>query len=187
DLGSANVYGIEAEATWFVSDNWDLRGSITWQDTEYETFCDPGAVQDIGLDPTHTVVDDGVLFDCVTAVGNEFSRQPDLSYNLAATYRAPLGNTGWNWVARLDWRSVGEQWVDDSNIMSFPETQTLNASVNFRNQNWDFRIYGRNLTDDDTPRIIDLGTDYNQPGFPSNFNVLPRDPREFGVGLTYRF
>ena len=55
---------------------------------------------------------------------------------------------------RVDWRSIGEQWLDAVNLMRFPQTQTLNASVNFRNSDWDFRVYGRNLTDDDTLRNI---------------------------------
>jgi iron complex outermembrane recepter protein len=188
DLGSANVQGIEGEATWFVNDSWDIRGTFTWQTTEYETFCDPNAVQNIGLTPTNTVGDgSGVLFNCVSAVGNEFSRQPELAYSVAATYRAPIANTDWNWVARIDWRSIGEQWLDDVNMMSLPETQTLNASVNFRNDNWDIRVYGRNITDDDTPRIVQSGTDYNQTPGNQNFNVLPRDPSELGVSLSYRF
>ena len=71
--------------------------------------------------------------------------------------------------------------------MALPETQTLNASVNFRNQNLDIRLYARNLTDDDTPRIVQSGTDFNQGPPNQNFNLLPRDPREIGVSLTYGF
>ncbi|MCZ6774817.1 MAG: TonB-dependent receptor [Proteobacteria bacterium] len=189
DLGDANVMGIEGEATWYINDNWDMRGTLTWQETEYETFCDPNAVQRIGLTPTNTVGDgSGVLFNCVSVIGNEFSRQPDLAYTLAATYRAPLANTDWNWVARLDYRNIGEQWLDDTNLMALPVTETLNASVNFRNNNWDFRLYARNLTDNDTPRIVQSGTDRNPtPAGVQNFNVLPRDPREIGVSLSYGF
>ena len=188
DLGSANVQGVESEAVWFVDDNWELRGSFTWQSTEYETFCDPNAVSQIGLEPTHRVATDpGVLFNCVSAVGNEFSRQPDLAYNASATYRGALGDSAWNWVGRLDWRSIGEQWLDDVNMMALPETQTLNASVNLRNGNIDLRFWGRNLTDDDTPRIVQSGTDYNQTPANQNFHVLPRDPREIGVSLSYSF
>ena len=189
DLGSTNVHGVEAEATWFANDNWDFRGTVTWQSTEYETFCDPNAVQNIGLTPTNTVGDgSGVLFNCVSAIGNEFSRQPDLAYSLAATYRRPIANTNWNLIARADYRSIGEQWLDDVNLMALPETQSLNASVSFRSDNWDFRLYGRNLTDDETPRIVQSGTDYNQGGMGAqNFHLLPRDPRELGVSLTYRF
>jgi hypothetical protein len=189
DLGSANVHGIEGEATWFINDRWDLRGTFTWQATEYETFCDPNAVQRIGLSPTNTVGDgSGVLFNCVSVIGNEFSRQPDIAYTLAGTYRAPLANTDWNMVARLDYRNIGEQWLDDTNIMALPVTETLNASINFRNDNWDFRLYARNLTDNDTPRIVQHGTDYNQGGMGAkNFHLLPRDPKELGASLTYRF
>jgi outer membrane receptor protein involved in Fe transport len=189
DLGDANVAGIEGEATWFINDQWDLRGTLTYQTTEYETFCDPNAVQNIGLDPTNTVGDgSGVLFNCVSVIGNEFSRQPDLAYTLAGTYRSAFLNTGWDVVARLDYRNIGEQWLDDTNIMALPVTETLNASVNFRNNNWDFRLYGRNITDNDTPRIVQSGTDYNQGGAGArNFNLLPRDPAEYGVSLSYSF
>ena len=188
DLGAANVQGLESEVAWFVNDNWELRGSFTWQHTEYETFCDPDAVLQIGLVATHTVADDpGVLFNCVDAVGNEFVRQPSIAYNASATYRGAVGNTGWNWLGRLDWRVVGEQWLDNVNLMALPETQTLNASVNFRNDNWDLRVWSRNLTDNDTPRIVQSGTDYNQTPSNQNFHVLPRDPRELGVTLSYSF
>jgi outer membrane receptor protein involved in Fe transport len=146
-------------------------------------------VQNIGLSPTNTVGDgSGVLFNCVSVIGNEFSRQPDLAYTLAGTYRAPLANTDWNMVARLDYRNSGEQWIDDTNIMALPVTETLNASINFRNDNWDFRLYARNLTDNNTPRIAQHGTDYNQGGMGAkNFHLLPRDPKELGASLSYRF
>ena len=189
DLGSANVSGIEAEATWFINDNWDLRGMFSVQSTEYETFCDPNAVLRIGMEPTNTVGDgSGVLFNCVSVIGNEFSRQPDLAYALAGTYRAPIANTDWNVVARLDYRNIGEQWLDDTNLMALPVTETLNASINFRNDNWDFRLYARNLTDDDTPRIVSSGTDRNHSAMGAqNFYLLPRDPKEIGASLSYRF
>ena len=188
DLGSANVQGVESEVAWVVDDHWDIRGSFTLQQTEYETFCDPNAVLDLGLLPEHRVGDgSGVLFDCVSVIGKEFSRQPDVKYNVAATYRGAVGNSGWDWIGRLDWRSVGEQWLDDINWMALPETQTLNASVNLSNENWSLRLWSRNLTDNDTPRIVDSGNDNNQSPRRRNFNILPRDPREFGATLRYSF
>jgi len=188
DLGSANVYGVEGEVSWFVNDNWDFRGTLTWQQTEYETFCDPDGVQTIGLTPTNLVTDgSGVLFNCVSAIGNEFSRQPDLAYSLAATYRTSLGGSGWDLVSRLDYRYIGEQWLDNVNYAAMAASDTVNASVNFRKDNWDVRLYGRNLTDDDTPRIISSGNDYNLSQTRRNFHILPRDPREYGLGIRYSF
>ena len=88
-------------------------------------------------------------------------------------------------ISTMDWRNIGEQFLDDVELMALPVTQTLNASVNFRNDNWDLRIYGRNLTDNDTPRRVSEATDYNQIPNNSNFWFIPRDPREIGVNLTY--
>ena len=90
-------------------------------------------------------------------------------------------------MARVDWRSIGEQFLDDAELMALPVTETLNASVNFRNDNWDLRIYGRNLTDNDTPRRVSEGNDFNQVPTNSNFWFIPRDPQEIGAQLTYSF
>ena len=52
----------------------------------------------------------------------------------------------------------------------------------------DFRLYGRNITDNDTPRNIATGTDRNHSAMGAqNFSLLPRDPAEYGVSLSYRF
>ena len=187
NAGDASVVGWENEVRWLAGDNWTFGGTLTRQDTQYEEFCSPSAVLDIGLTPTSLVTDgSGVPFNCVNVVGNSLQRQPDLTYTLNATYRAPLGNTNWQWIARADWRRIGEQYLDDMEFMSMPVTETLNGSVSFRNDDWNFRIWGRNLTDNDTPRRISEGTDWNTP-LTSSFWFIPRDPREYGVQMTYSF
>ena len=90
-----------------------------------------------------------------------------------------------NAIYTMDWPRIGEQFLDDVELMALPETQTLNASVNFGNDNRDLRMYGRNLTDDYTPRRVSEATDYNQRPNNSNFRFIPMDPREIGVNLTY--
>ena len=189
DLGSAHVNGIEAETRWFLNDNWELSGSFTLQGSEFEEYCDATSVGGIGLAPTNEIGDgSGVLIDCVDVSGNEFSRQPDIAYVVASTYRTTLAGTGWDLMARLDYRLVGEQWLDVVNMAALPETQTLNGSVSFGNGPWNVRIWGRNLTDDDTPRVVEFSTDYNaSPRGVTNFNVLPRAPTELGATLEYRF
>ena len=125
---------------------------------------------------------------CVDVSGNEFSRQPDIAYVVATTYRTTLAGTGWDLMARLDYRLVGEQWLDVVNMAALPETQTLNGSVSFGNGPWNLRIWGRNLTDDDTPRVVEFSTDYNaSPRGVTNFNLLPRAPTELGATLEFRW
>ena len=187
NAGDASVYGWENEVRWLAGDNWTFGGTLTRQNTQYEEFCSPSAVSDIGLTPTNRVTDgSGVPFDCVNVVGNSLQRQPDLTYTVNATYRAPLGNTNWQWIARADWRRIGEQYLDDMEFMSMPAIETLNGSVSFRNDDWNVRIWGRNLTNNDTPRRISEGTDWNTP-LTSSFWFIPRDPREYGVQMTYSF
>ena len=81
-------------------------------------FCSP-AVSDIGLVPTSLITDGtGVPFDCVDVLGNSLTGNPTC-LTRCASYRAPLGNTGWNWVARVDWRYIGEQFLDDVELLAF--------------------------------------------------------------------
>ena len=189
DLGKANVRGLEAEARWFLNDSWELSGNFTVQGSEFEEYCDATAVSGIGLAPDRLLGDgSGVLFDCIDVSGNEFSRQPNLAYALATSYRSTLANTGWNMLARLDYRFIGEQWIDVVNLAALPDTVTLNASVNFSNDRWNFRVWSRNLTDNDTPRVLEFSTDYNTSSRGiRNFNLLPREGTEVGVTLDYQF
>lgn len=188
DLGSASVTGFEGEARWLLNNSWDISGSLTLSKSEFEEYCDASAVADIGLLATNVVGDgSGVLFDCVDVSGNEFTRQPEIAYALATSYRAALGNSGWDWMARVDYRVVGEQWLDAVNMAALPKTTTVNASLTLSNESWNLQFWGRNLNNDNTPRVVEFSTDYNQSPNVSNFNLLPREPSELGATLSYRF
>lgn len=189
DLGSANVTGFEGEATYIINENWDVSGSLTLSNSEFEELCDASAVSDLRMTPTNTPGDgSGVLFDCVDVSGNEFTRQPKEAYALATTFRTGLADSQWDLLARLDYRVVGEQWLDAVNLAALPESTTLNASVTFSKENMKIQLWGRNLTNDDTPRVAEYGTSYNEsPSGNPNFNILPREPSELGVTFSYEF
>lgn len=189
DLGSASVAGFEGEATYIINDSWDISGSLTLSTSEFEELCDAASVSTLRMTATNVPGDgSGVLFDCVDVSGNEFTRQPNEAYALATTYRNELSGSAWDLLARLDYRVVGEQWLDAMNIAALPVSTTVNASVTFTREDLKLQIWGRNLTNDDTPRVAEYGTSYNESPLGSpNFNILPREPSELGVTLSYSF
>ena len=180
----------KVEATWAATDNWTVRGAATLSSLEYSQFCDPLSVQNLGLPPTHTAAT-GAPTACVEVGGNRLIEQPEQTLVLSPTFRSdPIGTSDWTWMARLDMRYEGDWFVDASNIMALPATTTFNGSLAFRNGDLTIRLYGSNLTDNDTPRRIDFNNDnmiaVSGPGR-RNFRIRPRLPREVGAQLTYQF
>ena len=73
--------------------------------------------------------------------------------------------------------------------MELPAVDTVNISAAVMNQNFNIRVYGTNLLNEDTPGTITYGADFNQNvgGNIDNLLIIPRRPREFGVRLEASF
>ena len=190
DQGDVQVYGIEAEASWAVNDTWSLRGVLTLQDAAYENFCSQAAVSVFGQERTNFPGDgSGALTSCVNVNGNALSYQSDLITTMSAVYRNSLGDSGWQWSARLDWTHRSKQPVDHLNWMYLPPREIVNATLRFSNPNdsLEIAITGRNLTDDTMTRSFR----YNPNSFTAprrrDPSIVPTLPRELGASLTYNF
>ena len=190
NTGVGDLSGVEVEANWQVSDNWNLRGAATLSSLEYSQFCDPLGVQNLGLPPTATAAT-GAPTACVEVGGNRLIEQPEQTFVLSPIFRSdPIGNSDWSWMARLDLRYQGDEFVDAVNILGLPATTILNGSLALRNAEWTIRLYGSNLTDDRTPRRINFSNDNTiapTGGGRRNFRIRPRIPREVGAQVTYQF
>ena len=192
--GTASLLGLELEGSYRINDNWKVRGGLTLANNEYDEFCDAAtAIDDFGYAPTHTVADDGVLFDCVQLAGRKVTLGPENTLALSATYRAPLGGGGWEWSACGGVRWESEIYMDPVNLMEIPPVSEFSGSVSFSNDNWEITLFGNNLTDEDQPRsTINLDDDPNICGTSQgcnedNFRLRLRTPREIGARLRYRF
>ena len=187
--GTAEFWGVEAEMDWQATDNFSLRGTIALQQAEYTDFCSLWAVDTLNVTPDRFAADGTTAADCAIVDGNTPVRQPDLSFSLSPSYRAPLGNSGWDWSTRLDWRYSGTNYLDDYNYMELPATNILNLSLSFVNDMFNVRLYANNLTDDDTPSAIGYNNDWNQAvnGSIENLYIVPRRPREIGLRVQVNF
>jgi iron complex outermembrane recepter protein len=192
--GTATLLGLELEGSYRINDNWNIRGGLTLADNTYDEFCDAAtAIDDFGFAPTHTVANDGVLFDCVQLGGSKVTLGPENTLALSATYTAPLGGNGWEWSARGGLRWESEIYMDPVNLMEIPAVSEFSGSVSFSNDNWEITLFGNNLTDEDMPRsTINLDDDPNICGTSQgctedNFRLRLRTPREIGARLRYRF
>lgn len=188
NTGDQELQGVELEANYQANDNWSFRGTLTLSDNKYTDSCDQNPVSN-GFPADFTVVDDGVPFDCALINGKTVTRQPEETATVSANYRGTLGRGGWQWAGRVALRYQGATFRDVMNIMKLPATEDLSASATFSNENWEFVLFGNNLTDVDTPQDIFVDEDPNisvlndEQNYVLNFRL----PREVGFRLNYRF
>ena len=132
NIGSADILGLEAEFTWYATDNFLFSGNVAILDTE---------ANDLIIETT------GGPFD---ASGSELRQAPELSYNLQATYSLPTQAGNWEFNAAFS--HVDEQITD----YVFPgtviqEQDLLDARIGWtsNDERWDVSVWGKNLTDED--------------------------------------
>jgi iron complex outermembrane receptor protein len=148
----AHSRGVELEVTYRPLDGLELTAAVGFIDAEYDDY-DTGVGdfdgRDIELTPAHTI-------------------------RAGAAYIHPSGFYG-----RVDIYNQGKQYFYDNATMDFPEQGAytlVDARLGYRLDDWDFFVYGRNLTDEDyvsmysSMRVISFG-----------------EPRTLGVGATCHF
>ena len=185
NTGDGDLWGVEVEANWAATENLSIRGAFTYAQAEFASNCDPLAVTNLGLPPTDTIAD-GAATNCVDVAGNDIPGQPDVTGALTGTYAGNIGG-GWDWLGRLDLRYQSSEYIDAVNLAELPAFTQVNASVAFRNEMFDIRLFVNNLTDEDTPQTLRFIADNNQVGSPDNFAIRPRNPREVGLRVNVGF
>ncbi len=183
--GDADLSGIEIEANWIVSDNWNFQGSLAHAKTEFADSCSTEPLA-WGYEPTD-FIEDGAITDCYRVDGNDLIRQPNTTISLSGTYMAALGLADWTWSARLAGRYSSKEYIDVLNLAYLDSRTIVDASVSFFNDNWNITLFGNNLTDDDTPRNLQYLRDWTFNQNILGFNVRPRTPMELGVRVRYQF
>ena len=91
------------------------------------------------------------------------------------------------------WGRLSYNWRDDywGTVSNFPGSKIesyglLDASLSYRIQNWQFAVFGRNLTDEDAYQHTFVVAP-NSDGSSLFTFANPRPPRHFGLEATYIF
>ncbi len=153
---SAHSKGIELELEYSLTDSIDLTGSFGIIQAEYDTY-------DAG---------NNISFD-----GQEIQNTPAYTANLSFAYYHPNG-----FYSRLDMRAAGETYFYKDGDNSFVKEDpfvTVATRIGYQTPDWDFYIYGKNLTDEDY--VVDLIS--NSMLMVAGFG----DPLTVGAGVRYRF
>ena len=164
NAGVADIIGVEVELTAVPHERLLLNAGFGYIDAEYDELNLPttNVAQAVNLD-------------------TKLPNTPETTVNVSAEYDHPLP---WgSLIVRGDYRYTDDLFNDAQNSPFLYQDgyHTVNVSLTFSAGNWEFSVFGTNLTD---KRFITSGDSNFGLGFhEANFNR----PREFGGLIRYRF
>ncbi|MBU2871725.1 TonB-dependent receptor [Colwellia sp. E2M01] len=179
-LGNAATgsnYGLEVEGAWQLTDAINIYGSFGLLKTEFDEYIDS---------------------DGNSLTGQEQAHAPNYQFNAGINYQ-PTDN----WLFNLSIDGKDEfyfsdtryyDYADDGTYQPIPEADItsqsvalLNASVAYLQDNWQLKIWSRNLTDENyANRGFYFGNDPRDGYTPKQYTQLS-EPLVFGVTLDYQF
>lgn len=167
---SSTNYGLEASASYYLTQNLELYGSVGLLKATYDSY-----VIEVEKD---TLLD---LSD------RELAHAPTYNYQLGATWR---GDTGF--FANMNLSGMDSFYYSDSNDFQSDDYHLLNLRLGYEADNWSVYLWGRNLTDEqygvrgfffgnEPDKVDDVGN-----WLPQQY-VRYGDPRQLGITFRYDY
>ncbi len=169
NYGDVEIKGIELEGNYRLSENWDVRGGISYLQAKYDSYCDIALyelrldtntdyVDALGIEVLEPGSDATISSSCYVVDGNNVVSQPELSGSLSPSYMTEIA--GMQFSARLDIRYEGERWLESGNYGKYAAVGTGNLSFSLSDDNWSATLYVNNITDENSPlRVTSAGDD----------------------------
>jgi outer membrane receptor protein involved in Fe transport len=171
NAASGKNYGLEVEGAWQISDTINLYGSLGLLETEFSNF---------------------ITADGQSLSGAAQAHAPNYQFNLGVNYQPAdtwLFNMSLDGKDRFyfsDTRYYDGKRIIGNDIKS-EETILLNASITYTAENWQVKLWGRNLTDKNyANRGFYFPNDPRDGYTPKQYTLLA-EPRVFGITLDYQF
>jgi outer membrane receptor protein involved in Fe transport len=153
--------GIEIEANWQINDLLALYGSLGLLDTEFNHFINAAGVSLSGREQAHA---------------------PNYQFNLGMNV-SPSDH----WLINVSVNGKDEYFFSDSHSEKSDSVALLNASVSYLSDDYQVKIWARNLTDKDyANRGFYFGNDPRDGYTTKQYSQLA-EPLVFGITLDYQF
>ena len=213
NAGEAEIFGIELEGTWQVTDTVTLGAGYSYIDAEYTSFKSQtnsaneiarlmasgngGCLSVVDIDPGPDVVETCII----DRTGNRIEDIPKHAFVGTAEYRAPLdGLSGLigqdaDWFFQTNVAYTGERYTDENNLILLDDYITTDFRLGVSSDRLEFLIYVDNAFDDDTVKsgqgISSIVNTFRQGFFPPSpsdgFVVNLPDPRVIGFRGKVKF
>jgi len=171
NAASGSNYGAEIESAWTINDYVNIYGSLGLLKTEFDQFID----------------DEGN-----SLTGEEQAHAPNYQFNVGINYQPTdewlfnISVDGKDEFYFSDTRYYDGQPIPKEDITS-EAVVLLNASISYLQDNWQFKVWSRNLTNKDyANRGFYFGNDPRDGYTPKQYTQLS-EPLVFGASLDYQF
>lgn len=158
-------YGIEADLDWLISESWRLIASVGILHATFDEFENPD-----------------LLAEGIDIQGRRQAHAPSYQFNLGAEYYI-----NHSWTLRANIEGKDEFYYSNSHNAKSSSYAITNASLEYRQQNWKFTLWGRNLFDKDYgTRGFFFGND-PAAGYTERKYIQYADPRVIGMTVSYDY
>jgi outer membrane receptor protein involved in Fe transport len=157
--------GIEADMDWLINNEWRAFAAVGLLHAIFDEFDNPDLEAE-GVDLS----------------GRRQAHAPAYNFNLGAEYYfAP------NWTLRANMEGKDEFYFSNSHNAKSHSYVLYNASLEYRQKDWKFTLWGRNLFDKDYyTRGFFFGNDPSS-GYAEQRYVQYGDPRVIGLTVSYDY
>ena len=204
NVGKTEVYGLEFESAFLLTDNWSAGLTYAYTDAEI--------TENINVDQADLLGSLGGTAQTIalgSVAGNRVPRISDHQFSLNTRYENQLSG-GFTWFIGADVAYESSKFSQVHNYIETGDRTLVGARVGFSAGPWEVTFWGKNILRDDTPvdvlRYIDVRggfsaflqdcADFSPPAdcvTPTADSRLPRGfaltlPRQqqFGITLNYR-
>jgi len=161
NAASGSNIGVEIEANWQINDLFELYGSLGLLDTEFNDFINASG-------------------DSLS--GREQAHAPNYQFNAGVNIQPNE-----YWLVNFSVDGKDEFYFSDSHDEKSESIALLNASVSYLSDNYQVKIWARNLTDEKyANRGFYFGND-PRDGYTAKQYTQLSEPLVFGVSLDYQF
>ncbi len=170
NAASAEGYGIEAESTWLVTEQFTLSGSLAWLETEFTDYTTDNPIT--------------AAAEIIDLSGNSLRQAPEFSYFIRGEYELPLANgAALTFGANASYKSrqYYTEFNDDITSQEGYTLVDLNVMYTSPNEKLTVNVWGKNVTDE----LVAGGAFVNALGRAITNTYLP--PATAGITVGYDF
>ncbi|MGB0935806.1 MAG: TonB-dependent receptor [Colwellia sp.] len=161
NAASGTNAGIEVESAWQVSSDVEVYGSLGLLNTKFDDF---------------------INAEGESLSGREQAHAPKYQYNVGVNYQPSE-----YWLMNISVDGKDAFYFSDSHDEQSESVALLNASVAYLGDDYEIKLWGRNLTDKDyANRGFNFGND-PRDGYTAKQYTQLSEPMVFGVTLDYQF
>ena len=165
NISGSEIYGLEIEAAWQVTDKFRVGAGWTYLDSEYTDYTtitnSASTIVKAAAGPSNSdcsTVDvipgsdpNDPRFGCeVSFNGNNIERTPRHAVILNANYTDALFDTGYQWYTEADFTYQSSRYLEQFNIAELRSYNRTNLRLGILADTWDVQFYVDNVFDDDT-------------------------------------